>query len=68
MHTWVGLVVLGPAEDLQWADDIHSVHALVERDQNLDGLIGLALARLLINCTHFAGIVWLWYSAAVAVV
>lgn len=46
--------MLSPVEDLQWPSDIHSVHAIEQRDQNLDRLHGAV--RLFINCTHFDGV------------
>lgn len=56
MLTWVLGVVLGHAEDLQWANGVHGVHAVVQGDEDLE-----RLNRALINdCTHLAGVgVWL---------
>lgn len=56
MLTWVLGVVLGHAEDLQWANGIHGVHVVVQGDEDLE-----RLNRALINdCTHLAGVgVWL---------
>ena len=42
--------MLSPAEDLQWTNSVHGVHAIMESDKNLDGLI--AGVRFFIDCTH----------------
>lgn len=52
MFTWGFLVVLGHAEDLQRADSVHGVHAIVKRNEDLDGLI--KPFRLLDDRTHLA--------------
>lgn len=45
--------MLGLAEDGQWPNDVQSIHSLVQRDQNLDGL--RRAVRFLVDCTHCAG-------------
>ena len=51
--------MLSPAEDLQWPNNIHGVHALMERDKNLDGLN--STVRLLDDCTHLVGLLDLMF-------
>lgn len=54
MRTRILLVMQGHAEDLHGPNGIHSVHALVEGDENLDRLI--VAIRFFYDCTHLAGI------------
>lgn len=58
-RTGVLLVVLSPAEDLQWPNYIHGIHTLMERDKNLDWLD--RTVRLLNDCTHLVGLLGLMF-------
>lgn len=46
--------MLSPAENLQWPNSVHSVHAIVQGDKNLDGLVGAV--RFFVYRTHLAGL------------
>jgi hypothetical protein len=46
--------VLSPAENLEWANDVHGIHAIVERDEDTNRLV--MLTRLFDDCTHFDGL------------
>lgn len=52
--TWILSIMLSRSEDLQWADGIHGVHAVVHGDEDLDWLM---LAVVLNDCTHLAGLI-----------
>ena len=53
-HTWIALVMLSRAEDLQWTNKVHSIHAFMHGNEDLDWLM---MAVLLDYCTHCTGTV-----------